>query len=149
MSEKCKEDYTCEFRIIYANSFLKNNLFKQLTFNNLKLISILCVYVCIVSLVIVKAYEYIEEISVEQLRNDVVSDAYNISNEEDDEYDLEDEDEDHEGDGEVHFDVGHDLHGLAQARERCQREQSGDGGDDDDQEARQLQNPVNRLVAFI
>ncbi len=96
LSEKCKEDYTCEFRIIYANSFLKNNLFKQLTFNNLKLISILCVYVCIVSLVIVKAYEYIEEISVEQLRNDVVSDAYNISNEEDDEYDLEDEDEEME-----------------------------------------------------
>ena len=72
LSDKCKEDYTCEFRIIYANSFLKNNLFKQLTFNNLKLISILCVYVCVVSSIIVKAYDYIEEISVEQLRNQIV-----------------------------------------------------------------------------
>ena len=45
ISKKCKEDYTCEFRIIYANQFLRNNLFKQLTFNNLKLISVLCVYV--------------------------------------------------------------------------------------------------------
>lgn len=95
LSDKCKEDYTCEFRIIYANSFLKNNLFKQLTFNNLKLISILCVYVCIVSLVIVKAYEYIEEISVEQLRNDVISDVYN-GDLDDDEYELEDEDQEME-----------------------------------------------------
>ena len=95
LSEKCKEDYTCEFRIIYSNSFLKNNLFKQLTFNNLKLISILCVYVCVVSLVIVKAYEYIEEISVEQLRNEVVSDTYN-SFEDDEEYELDDEDEEDE-----------------------------------------------------
>ena len=38
LSERCKEDYTCEFRIIYSNSFLGKNLFRQLTFNNLKLI---------------------------------------------------------------------------------------------------------------
>ena len=76
LSDKCKEDYTCEFRIVYSNSFLKNNLFKQLTFNNLKLISVLCVYVCIVSLIIIKAYDYIEEVSVEQLRSQIVSDGY-------------------------------------------------------------------------
>lgn len=97
LSDKCKEDYTCEFRIIYANSFLKNNLFKQLTFNNLKLISILCVYVCVVSLIIVKAYDYIEEISVEQLRNQIASinsgnnEIYVIEDEEDDD-ELPDED---------------------------------------------------------
>ena len=76
LSNKCKEDYTCEFRIVYANQFFKNNIFKQLTFNNLKLISILCVYVCVVSLILVKAYDYIEEISVEQLRSQL---AGNIS----------------------------------------------------------------------
>ena len=93
LSEKCKEDYTCEFRIIYANTFLKNNLFKQLTFNNLKLISVLCVYVCIVSLIIVKAYDYIEEISVEQLRNQIMTDTSiaDLSYDEDEE-ELSDED---------------------------------------------------------
>ena len=80
LSDKCKEDYTCEFRIIYANSFLKNNLFKQLTFNNLKLISVLCVYVCLVSLIIVKSYDYIEQISVEQLRSQIASEARNTVN---------------------------------------------------------------------
>lgn len=94
LSEKCKEEYTCEFRIIYANSFLKNNLFKQLTFNNLKLISVLCVYVCVVSLIIIKAYEYIEEISVEQLRNQIATTYANDSSEsEDEEYEDEDEEE--------------------------------------------------------
>ena len=75
LSDKCKEDYTCEFRIIYANAFLKNNLFKQLTFNNLKLISILCVYVCIVSLILIKSYDYIEKISVDQLKTQLLGDA--------------------------------------------------------------------------
>ena len=63
LSDKCKEDYTCEFRIVYSNSFLGKNLFKQLTFNNLKLISILCVYVSMVIIVIIKSYEYVEKIS--------------------------------------------------------------------------------------
>ena len=82
LSNKCKEDYTCEFRIIYANTFLRNNLFKQLTFNNLKLISILCIYVCVVSLIIVKSYDYIEQISVEQLRNQIASEVKSGVNEE-------------------------------------------------------------------
>ena len=88
LSDKCKEDYTCEFRIIYSNSFLKNNLFKQLTFNNLKLISVLCVYVCIVSLIIIKAYEYIEQVSVEQLRSQVAT-TYSANNDEEEEVEEE------------------------------------------------------------
>ena len=76
LSDKCKEDYTCEFRILYSSSFLKNNLFKQLTFNNLKLISILCVYVCVVCLVIVKCYDYIEKISIDELNNELINESY-------------------------------------------------------------------------
>ena len=89
LSEKCKEDYTCEFRIIYANTFLKNNLFRQLTFNNLKLISILCVYVCIVSLVLIKSYDYIEKISIDQLKTQLLGDASGALEEEDEEEDFE------------------------------------------------------------
>lgn len=85
LSDKCKEDYTCEFRIIYANAFLKNNLFKQLTFNNLKLISILCVYVCIVSLILIKSYDYIEKISIDQLKTQLLGDASSSVNVEEEE----------------------------------------------------------------
>ncbi len=85
LSEKCKQEYTCEFRIIYANQFLKNNLFKQLTYNNLKLISVLCVYVCIVCLVIVKSYDYIEKLSVDQLKTRLLGDASSAGTEDEDE----------------------------------------------------------------
>ena len=76
LSNKCREDYTCEFRIIYSNSFLKNNLFKQLTFNNLKLVSVLCIYVCVVCLLIVKAYDYIEKISIDRLNSTIINESY-------------------------------------------------------------------------
>ena len=78
ISEKCKEDYTCEFRIIYSSSFLKNNLFKQLTFNNLKLISILCIYVSVVCIMLIKSYEYIEKMSINTLSSDLINDSYAV-----------------------------------------------------------------------
>lgn len=67
LSDKCKKDYSCEFRIIYSESFVSKNLFKQLTFNNLKLIFILCIYVGFVFLMIYESYEYIEKISIDKL----------------------------------------------------------------------------------
>lgn len=72
LSDKCKEDYTCEFRIIYANSFVGKNLFKQLSFNNLKLISILCIYISTVTLIIMKSYDYVEKMSIASLNNELV-----------------------------------------------------------------------------
>ena len=73
LSEKCKEDYTCEFRIIYSNSFLGKNLFRQLTFNNLKLIFILCIYISAVTLVIMKSYEYVEKMSIASLNSELLN----------------------------------------------------------------------------
>lgn len=76
LNKKCKDEYTCEFRIIYSNTFLFNNLFKQLTFNNLKLISLLCVYVSLVSLIIIKSYEYVEKMSIDELNNSINNGSY-------------------------------------------------------------------------
>ena len=80
LNKKCKDEYTCEFRIIYSNSFLFNNLFKQLTFNNLKLISLLCIYVSLVSLIIVKSYEYVEKMSIDELNNTINNGSYGADN---------------------------------------------------------------------
>jgi len=76
LNKKCKEEYTCEFRIIYSDSFLKNNLFKQLTFNNLKLITTMCIYISIVSLIIIKSYDYIENINVAILNSELNNSSY-------------------------------------------------------------------------
>lgn len=81
LSDKCKEDYTCEFRIVYANSFVGKNLFKQLSFNNLKLISILCIYVSAVTLIIMKSYDYVEKMSIASLNNDLVQNNLDVEEE--------------------------------------------------------------------
>lgn len=86
LSDKCKEDYTCEFRIIYSNAFLGKNLFRQLTFNNLKLIFILCIYISAVTLVIMKSYEYVEKMSIASLNSELLN-----NQEPDEEVDVEEE----------------------------------------------------------
>ena len=95
LSDRCKEDYTCEFRIIYSNSFLGKNLFKQLTFNNLKLIFILCIYISTVTLIITKSYEYVEKMSIASLGNDLMQ----ITESEDEVEIVPTESDDFENDG--------------------------------------------------
>ena len=80
LNKKCKDEFICEFRIIYSNSFIKNNLFKQLTFNNLKLITTMCIYICLVSLLIVKSYDYVEKISVEKLNAELNNSSFAADN---------------------------------------------------------------------
>ena len=80
LSDKCKEDFTCEFRIIYSDSFVSKNLFKQLTFNNLKLVFIFGMYISVVSLVIIKSYEFVEKMSVDTLNNQLMSELKNENN---------------------------------------------------------------------
>ena len=76
INEKCKKEYMCEFRIIYSNSYLKNNLFKQLTFNNLRLITTMSIYISVVFLIIIKSYDYIEQISVDTLNRELMNSSY-------------------------------------------------------------------------
>ncbi len=82
LNKTCRSEYKCEFRIVYSNSFVKNNLFKQLTFNNLKLITSLCIYISVVSLVIIKSYEYIDKINIDKLNVDIVNSTYAADNKE-------------------------------------------------------------------
>ncbi len=84
LSNTCRENYTCEFRIIYSKAFLGKNLFKQLTFNNLKLISILCIYVSIVCILLIKSYDYIEKLSIDILNNELIQEMSNNVTDEDD-----------------------------------------------------------------
>lgn len=97
INKKCKNEYTCEFRIVYSNSFLVNNLFKQLTFNNLKLISLLCIYVSLVSLIIIKSYEYVEKMSIDEINATISNGTYG-NDFELDRLDDDTEDEDDGGD---------------------------------------------------
>lgn len=81
LNKKYKKDYICEFRIIYSNDFLGKNLFKQLTFNNLKLISIFGIYICAVCLIITKSYDYVEKMNIEKLNNELINESFAAPNE--------------------------------------------------------------------
>ena len=80
LNKKCKKDYTCEFRILYSNDFIRNNLFKQLTFNNLKLMSIMAVYVSVVCLLIFKSYEYIEKMAIDEVNQEIINSSFALPN---------------------------------------------------------------------
>ncbi len=81
LNNKCKKDYKCEFRIVYSKSFLTNNLFRQLTFNNLRLITTMCIYISAVSLIIIKSYDYVEKINVDALNSQIINSSYAANDE--------------------------------------------------------------------
>lgn len=89
LNEKLKKDFNGEFRIVYSNRFLGKNLFKQLTFNNLKLISVLGVYICLVCLIISKSYQYVEQLSIQELNNELINSSF--ANDLDPDIELSDE----------------------------------------------------------
>ena len=78
LNEECKHELTCEFRIIYSKNFIKNNLFKQLSFNNLKLMAILVIYVSASALLIYKSYEYVEKLNTDKLKTDLMNQTSNM-----------------------------------------------------------------------
>lgn len=75
LNKKCKKEYTCEFRIVYSSHFIGKNLFKQLSYNNLKLIMIFSFYVCLVCIIINKSYQYVEKLSIEELNNNLMNES--------------------------------------------------------------------------
>lgn len=77
INEDCKQELTCEFRIVYSNNYIKNNLFKQLSFNNLKLIAILAIYVTASGFLIYKSYEYVEKLNGDKVKNDLLNETAN------------------------------------------------------------------------
>lgn len=93
LNKKCEDELICEFRIIYSDNHIKNNLFKQLTLNNLKLISILIIYVSLSILIINKSYHYVEKLNTEKLKTELMNNALLSENEVDTNIDIELEEE--------------------------------------------------------
>lgn len=78
INERCKSEEICEFRIVYSDRFIRGNLFKQLTFNNLKLMCILGLYVFGVMFIISKSYAYVEELNTDKVNIDIMNSINNI-----------------------------------------------------------------------
>jgi len=89
INKKCKDNLICEFRIIYSNNYVRNNLFKQLTLNNVKLILILGIYILSSMLIIEKSYTYVEKLNADKLKTDLMNDNIVSENEINNDIDIE------------------------------------------------------------
>ncbi len=63
---------TREIRIIYSNEFFKNNIFKQLTLNGMKLSMVIILYISLILIVSDKYHEYINLLNLRILENELL-----------------------------------------------------------------------------
>lgn len=93
INEICKKDNKCEFRIVYSSHFIKNNLFKQLTFTNIKLILLFGIYMCASMLVIYATYRYVDVLNEDKLKLELMNQVNNPTELSDIDEEAEEEEE--------------------------------------------------------
>ncbi len=76
-----------EIKIIYSNKYIRNNLFKQLSFNNLKIIFFIVAYICIIAVFFQEFYFYISKSNIDKLNEEI----NNVPLETEDENEITDE----------------------------------------------------------
>ena len=67
INKDLKKELDSEIRIVYSDNFIKNNLFKQLTYNNIKLALYVTIYVLFMGVVFTELYNYIAEINLDKM----------------------------------------------------------------------------------
>ncbi len=79
LSQSYKEYLNGEIRIIYTDNYLKNNLFKQLSYNNLKMSIVIILYVALTAILFSQVYAYISEYNESMLNYSLYSTINNES----------------------------------------------------------------------
>ncbi len=67
INKKYNKELEGMIRIVYSEKYVKNNLFKQLTYNNIKIIFIIIFYVLFVGLIFTEFYNYAAKLNVDRL----------------------------------------------------------------------------------
>lgn len=77
INKKCKENSLCEFRVVYSEDYLKNNLFKQLSYNNLKLMMIMIIYLCASTFIISSSFNAVNSLNADKLKHEIIENENN------------------------------------------------------------------------
>ena len=77
INKKCKENSLCEFRVVYSEDYLRNNLFKQLSYNNLKLMMIMIIYLCASTFIISSSFNAVNSINADKLKHEIIENENN------------------------------------------------------------------------
>ena len=62
-----KKELNGEIKIVYSDNFVKNNLFRQLTYNNFKLALFIIIYVLFMGVIFTELYNYVAEINLDKM----------------------------------------------------------------------------------
>ncbi len=57
-----------EIRIVYSKGFIRNNLFKQLSYNNLKIMLFVIAYISFIAIFFGEFYSYIANYNINKLK---------------------------------------------------------------------------------
>ncbi len=79
LNKKIKKELNGEIKIIYTSNYIRNNLFKQLSYNNIKIGIILILYVIFIGLLFTYFYEYVSNININKLKYQLYIDSLNIN----------------------------------------------------------------------
>ncbi len=71
VNKEYSKEFGGEIRIVYSKGFIINNLFKQLSYNNLKLILYIIAYISFVSILFGEFYSYVAKQNMNKL-NDII-----------------------------------------------------------------------------
>lgn len=77
INKKCKENSLCEFRVVYSEDYLRNNLFKQLSYNNLKLMMIMIIYLCASTFIISSSFNAVNSLNADKLKHEIIENENN------------------------------------------------------------------------
>ncbi len=82
LNKNLKKEIEGTIKIVYSSHYIKNNLFKQLSYNNLKIGIAIILYVILVGGFFTSLYNYISEINMEKLKYQMYMDSINSSTDE-------------------------------------------------------------------
>ncbi len=89
ISKKYKEiENGREIRVVYSDNYLKNNFFKQMTLNGVKLVMVATLYIGTVFLISNRYHEYIALINIRLLESTLASSLENVQIDEMDDEDI-------------------------------------------------------------
>lgn len=74
-----KKDLDGEMKIIYSEKYLKNNLFKQLNYNSLRMAIIILLYIAFIAILFTSFYSYVTNVNVEKLKYQMYLETLNSS----------------------------------------------------------------------
>ena len=95
ISKDYKKELDGEMRIIYSDNFVKNNLFQQLTYNNIKLALFIIIYVLFMGVIFTELYNSIAKVNLDKMNYELYLDSLELTDEDGnppvEEYDEEEE----------------------------------------------------------